>query len=384
MTRPLSAVLRAAPLLVLACLVAVAAGSVETQAPGAIRVLSEEEVPVAPSLALNVRWAGDQSLYLSRLAHGVTEVSLDGKLTALRQPIPDRQALGVRFPMFERLAVSPDYIVVGSLMADLGFRPRAASDTGKYRFTKFRLWAVQGIDMFGDRLLLLGDPRPRSLDESPSKGGVAWIGPLSEHPERDMKPFLYDVAGPATPDRVLPPSLLHCMGLELGAVRFLADGSYLVVPGFQDGVNLYGPGGEFLHRWKNETVGLDAPDCADFDRQQDERFASSYPARFEFLNQRRVLEEILPLPEGPGLLIRSVAGGQVHWSLNVLHGGQVVSYPVPIAGSLPYDRLRADAHGDRIAFLRTWHGFDQGSKSVLRPGRLYVAQFAPGGQEVRR
>ena len=334
-----------------------------------LRILREQEVPSSPSPALNLRFASDETVYLSRLHDGVTEVSLDETLTARRQPIPDRDTLHMRFPMMERLAVSPQFFAVASLMADYGFRPRTPAADGTFRFTRLHVWSVASLDLFGDRLLLLGDPTPRALAGwQESKGGIAWIGPLSSHPERDLKPFLYDVPGAP------PLSLLRCMSLELGAVRFLPDGSYVVVPGVKDGVYLYSKTGTLLHTWKNQALGLDAPDCADMDQKREDELNGSYPARFEFLNRHRVIEEILPLAEGPGLLIRSVVAGKVRWALTVLHGDQVTSYPVPITGDLPYDRLRADVRGGRLAFLRTWHGF--GPAAVFRPGHLYLAEFA--------
>jgi len=275
-----------------------------------LRILSEQEVPIESGPAFSIRFASDETVFLTLGHHGLAEVTLDGKLTVRRKPIPDRETLGVAFRNFDHLAVSPDYLAVSSLTADLGFRPRATSEAGTYKFTKLRVWSVYAMDLRGDRLLLLGDPTPRALEhQHASRGEIAWIGPLSDHPQRDMKPFLYDVAGPPPPSRSIGWSLANCMLLGLGAARFLPDGSYLVVPGFQEGAFLYSPDGTLRHTWKNDDVGLDAPDCASLSARQEEQFASSYRARFDFLNQHRVLEEILPLAQGPGLLIRSVSGG---------------------------------------------------------------------------
>jgi hypothetical protein len=353
----------------LACLsICAVAWCLEGQPAKGLRIVSEQAVPIAPSQALTLRWASDQTLYLTRISHGVTEVALDGKLTPLRQPVPDRATLHAWLPSVERLAVSSQFFLVSSNTLDYGYRPRALDAAGTYQFSWLRVFSIGGMDLSGDRMLFLGDPTPRRLDTTLAPtGAIAWIGRLSSHPERDMKPFLYDVAGAP------PKSLFNCMNLELGAVRFLADGSYVVVPGFQDGVYLYSPAGTLLHRWHNEAVGLDAPDCASLSLEQTQLFAGSYPARFEFLNRYRILDEIVPLAEGPGLLIRSVANGAAHWTLNVLHGDQVTTHAVPITGDLPFDRLRADARANRIAFLRTWHGF--GANPTFRPGHLYIADL---------
>jgi hypothetical protein len=357
--------------MVVACLsISAIAWSVEGPAlsPG-LRVLSDQVVPLEPSQALNVRWASDQTIYLSRQFHGVTEVTLDGKLTSLHQPVPDTKILHVPLPGIERLAVSSQFFLVSAPTVEYGFRPRTADAAGKIKFTWLHALLVDGIDLVGDRLLFLGDPTPRRLlGEIEPGGGIAWLGRLSSHPERDMKPLLFDVAGAP------PKSLYRCATLEMGAVRYLSDGSFLVVPGFQDGVHLFSADGTRVRSWKNSEVGLDAPHCSDLDEQQEKLFERSQSARFEFLNRYRVLEDILPLADGPGLLIRSVAGSSVHWTLNVLQGDRVISYPVPVTGDLPYDRLRADGRGSRIVLLRTWEGF--GTDLAPRAGHLYVADLA--------
>ena len=354
-------------------LFAVVAWSAAGQAPVSIQIVSELQIPVAPTPAQNVRWASDHSIYLTRGHDGVAEVALDGNLTQVRQVIPDRKTLGLRFASFERLAVSPDFLAVSSLASDFAFRPLAASPDGKFKITKLRLGAAYGFDLQGDRLLLLGDPRPGT--EGPANGEVAWIGPLTDHPSRDLKPFLYDLAGP------MAPGLANCLTLELGAARFQPDGSYLVVPGFQEGVHLFSASGQPLHTWKNAAVGLDAPDCAGISPRQESELRASYSARFDFLNRHRVLEDILRLPQGPGLLIREVEAGKVRWTVSLLQGDQIATYQVPITGDLPYDRLRGDVRGHQAVFLRVWHGFDRVDQ--FRPSHLYVAEIASAPEVIR-
>jgi hypothetical protein len=53
--------------------------------------------------------------------------------------------------------------------------------------------------------------------------------------------------------------------------------------------------------------------------------------RMAWENERRIVDDVLPLPAGPGLLIRSVQQGQVRWALKVLHAdGSVGVYDVPV------------------------------------------------------
>jgi len=50
---------------------------------------------------------------------------------------------------------------------------------------------------------------------------------------------------------------------------------------------------------------------------------------------------------------------------------------VPIAGELPYDRLRGDVRGNRIVFLRAAHGFDK-LAPPYRQNRIVVAELPQG------
>jgi hypothetical protein len=342
-------------------------GAMDPALSRTLHILWERVVPAEPSTAMNVRWASDHSVYVARVMHGVSELALDPGLTKLREVVPEPGKMGQRFIDFERLATSPDYLAVSAIGADFAYRPLGQPSDGTFQITKLRLAWVHAFDLSGNRLLLLGDPVPLGSPR-PAHGEVGWIGPLSDNPMRDLKPFLYDVAGsPAM-------SLINCWTLSLGAARFLADGSFMLVPGFQPGVHLYSAEGRLLRTWDNAAVGLDAPDCASMTRADNERFAGSYPARFEFLNQHRVLEDILPLPQGPGLLIRYVAEGRLHWELKILQSGdRVLTFQIPVAGRLPFDRLHGDVRGDRLVLLQTWHGFERGTPP--REGRIFLAQL---------
>jgi len=331
---------------------------------GTLRVLWEQDLPPYPSgPAMDVRWAGDQSVYLAWVKEGVTETALDGKFTRLRTLIADP----MRFMRdFEILATSKELLVASARFRTFMFRPAPNQDGDAVVITKIPIGIVQDLDLAGNRLLLLGNPE-WSLDPAPS---VAWIGPVSEHPAKDLKPLpLYDTAGAKSP------GLVNCSELLLGAVRFLPDGSFLVVPGFQPGAHLFSSGGRLLRTWDTQELGLDPLDCAHLSAAEHLRFGRSPRARFDFLNQHRVLEEILPLEEGPGLLIRSVKGGKVAWELKVLQSGaRVLTYEVPVSGELPYDRLRGDARGTRIVFLRAALDFDK-LAPPYRANRIIVAEL---------
>jgi hypothetical protein len=331
---------------------------------GTLRVVWEQDLPPYPSgPAMDIRWASDQSVYLAWVKEGVTETALDGKFTRLRTLIADPMR---RMRDFEILATSKDLVVASARFRTFIFRPAPSQPGGAVTITKIPIGIVQDLDLAGNRLLLLGNPE---WSEAPAPS-VAWVGPVSEHPAQDLKGLpLYDAGGAKSP------GLVNCSELLLGAARFLPDGSILVVPGFQPGAHLFSSGGRLLRSWDTAALGLDALDCAHLSSANHLLFGRSPRARFDFINQHRVLEEILPLEEGPGLLIRSVKDGKVGWELKVLQSGErVLSYEVPVAGELPYDRLRGDVRGNRIVLLRAAHEFDK-LAPPFRANRIIVTEL---------
>jgi hypothetical protein len=352
-------------------------GPGEPAAPArpALRILSEQAVPAEPSTAVNVRWASDRSVYLARAMHGLVEVALDPALTTIRQVIPDPEHLGKSFLSFEKLAVSSSHLAVSSIINDFAFRSLASEPDGTFSIGRARVRAIGAFDLLGDQIVFLGDTVPQGLPRL-DHGEALWIGTLSVNPAKDWTPIMNDRAGAPAP------GLINCHTQQIGAVRFLGDGTALVVPGFQPGVLLFSAGGRLLHTWDSAAFGLDTPDCTSLTNEQRDLFASSYVPRYEFLNKYRTIEEILPLPQGPGLLIRYVAQGRVHWELKVLAGERILTYQVPITGELPYDRLHGDVRGGRIVLLRAWQGLRRGQP--FRAGHLYLAELPPAGKEIGR
>jgi hypothetical protein len=361
------------PVAALACALAVAPAAHPqgelVHYPAALHVVAEYEVPSIPSVATSVRWASDHTVYLARLLHGVFEIALDDKLSRVHVAVPDAKTMQVHFSNFSRIAVSSKYLATSSLLSDLSFRSLAAGAGGTYLLTNLRLGTTSAFDLSENRLLFLGHPDTKTE----SSAGVVWIGPLSAHPLTDLRPLLIDVASAGTPTT---PGLINCATLQLGTARFLGDGSFLVVPGFQPGVHLYSPGAQLVRTWQNEDLGFDAPDCAGMSPKEEERYRMLPHARFEFLNQHRVVDDILPLPQGPALLIRSVTNGTVHWVLRVLRAdGAVLTYAVPFTGTVASDRLRGDVRGNRIVLLRVGFALTTAKEPPDPPGRLYLMEM---------
>jgi hypothetical protein len=226
---------------------------------------------------------------------------------------------------------------------------------------------VDDLDVVGNRILLLGAPSP---EEPYTTGGVAWLGTFDSEP-RDWKVLLQAPDAPnATP-------LFYCSGMGLGAARFLPDRSFLVVPGFQPGAYLYDRSGQLSRAWTSQEIGLDT-DCTKVSKQLGQDLHINLDVFMAWINRHQVLDDILPLPQGPGLLIRSFgADRKVHWTLKILRRqGDIQTYQVPLLGEQPFDRLRADVRNDRIVLLRV-AGFVQSRAPRDSSGELTLAEI-PG------
>jgi hypothetical protein len=278
-------------------------------------------------------------------------------LTEVRRPIPDTQTLGGQED-YLHLAASPQYLLAAAHGFTMSWRPAGRQDIRRVFFYQQPVNIVEDVDLRGDRILLLGEGTSGSIRES--RGGIAFLGTITPTGLKDYKPFLFDVKG------AMVPSLDHCSGVGVGAVRFLSDGSYVVIPGFQPGAYLYDAGGKLVREWTAAETSL-TTDCSSMTEAESDRLLSSIANGTAWLNDRRVLDDILPLPEGPGLLVRFQGPDRrIHWELRVLRAaGGIVTYPVPLVGERPLDRL---------------HGDVRGSKAVLLKSSLYYIAMTPREQ----
>jgi hypothetical protein len=146
--------------------------------------------------------------------------------------------------------------------------------------------------------------------------------------------------------------LYKCSALEPGAVHFLPDGSILAVPGFQPGGHLFSKTGQRLRSWTSQRLGI-TTDCSKITDGQSELLSTRPEHRIPWLNRHRIAEDILILPEGPGLVVRYRGDDRrTHWDLKVLRPeGGIASYSIPLADDRELVRLRGDARDGKIVFL---------------------------------
>jgi len=334
-----------------------------TAAPGpSLHILSDLVLGESPlRYAVDVRWASDHSIYLALRKSGVVEYSLDGK----KQPqpmIPGDKAPG-GFWLSYHLAVSPQYLVDGSPLFALTWRPLASSARKEAAFE-----GIDDVDVHGSRVAVVGVRRDAKGKFAPD-GAIAWTGSLDKD-LTDLKPLLFDAGGPGAP------SANNCGILMLGATRFMADGSLVVVPGVQPGIYHYDPQGKLVQTLDTVKLGVDT-DCAGVGKDLAAAMKHKYPPRLAWVNARRIVDDVLPLPAGPGLLIRSVQQGKVRWVLKVLHpDGSVALYDVPVHAQTPFAHLKGDFRQNRLVLL-CWENAEDGHPDDAPPPHLLTASL-PG------
>lgn len=297
-----------------------------------LRVLMDRALPADLRKAFDIRWASERSLYIGLMQNGTVEVPLQALEgagpAAWKVIVPGHLAPGGFWSSY-RLGASGQFLAVAAPVRSLIWKPAHQSH---YREAETRLDAIEDIDVWQGRLVALAARRDEGGRFAP-EGAIAWTGSL-DRDLKDLKPLLYDTSGPGAP------GLNRCAGFGLGAARFLRDGTVLVVPGFQPGAHLYSPEGKLIQTWDTVALGLDS-DCGRLTEEQSRPLLMGYDARASWFNQRRILEDILPLPDGPGLIVRSASQGKVSWQLLILRGnGEVRKQALPVSSRTQRDRVQ--------------------------------------------
>ncbi len=338
----------------------------QSQEPPTIQVVSERTLPPELTKATDVRWASDRSVYLALRAHGVVEVPLGATSASVisaasaRKVVPGREETG-GFWYATLIGASPRRMVVGAPAMTI-----AAVDLETKRRRDEAFDAIHALDVMDDRLLILGmrrDPIERKVG---TDGAIAWLGPVDRAFD-DLKPVTYDATGPGIRNMVL------CGSVRMGGVRFLADGRFVVVPGVQPGIQLYDRDGRLLRGWDSGELGIDS-DCGALSAEESQALSLSIERREDWINRRRTVDSVLPLPEGPGLVVRSLDGGRLRWDLWVLKEKSAPSkHRLPIDTDGVHFHLRGDFRAGKMIFLLS----EERSKDEKYPAPRLVIALPP-------
>ncbi|HEX4966026.1 MAG TPA: hypothetical protein VF173_34770 [Thermoanaerobaculia bacterium] len=335
-------------------------------APAGIHILSDSTLPQAFEWATDVRWASDKSVYLGLSVDGTVEVGLDPAGSPPKEMIPGRSKPG-GFWSSQRVAASSQYLAAAGPALVVTWRRLEDPTRVEVPFD-----TIQGIDVRDNRFAIVGAQRNEKGDFG-ADGAIAWIGTLDKK-LADLRPLLYDVRGLGVP------TMNRCGAAPIGAVRFLPDGSLVVVPGVQPGVNLYDRSGKLVRTWDDAAIGIDTG-WGTLTDEQALHIMGPAAARNDWLNRWRVVDSVLPLQQGPGLVVRRAEKARTRWELKLLRfDGSVQSFQIPVEGETEFFHLGGDVRRGKIVFLLRETVFRGGGKDHPALPRLILAD-PPGGLE---
>lgn len=331
-----------------------AAGTPADSQTHRVRLRKAIAVPTELRWAQDVRWDGSDAL-ISAGREGVFRlpITLDG--TSKNRKI---SKLDLAFSFSSRLAFHKRDLVVASPFAALVWK----SSGSTYREMPFAV--IVDIDVNNGNVAILGSNRSPSGEWAP-EGGIAWFGSLSEN-LGDLRPLFYAKEGKGAD------SMARCHFMELGAVRFMTDGTVILIPGVEPGIFQYSPSGRLLRTW--QTSALKIQDTCDTGDRWEE-LARDPIARWDWLKKRRTVEDILPLANGqPALVIRNAYGTSVTWDLVILnHQSPAKTIRLPIESRSHLTHLRGDVRGNKILMLALEYGLLK--EPPASPPRLYLLEI---------
>lgn len=300
------------------------------------------ELPEILEWSRDVRFAGEGELYLSSRQQGVFKWrpgTLEAALWAARGYGRDQ----VYLP--DQLATTAEEVVVGSALFAFGSGKRA----GRGLSVVFPFEEIADLDAHGARLAILGAQRSENGEYAP-EGALAWTGKIGADPAT-FTPLFLSEKGPHAPP------FARCGQLRTGAIRYLADGSLFLVPGVEGGAYLFAPDGKLERAFAADQLDYDSG-CP-FDAKKADDYARDELGRWQWINTRKVVDEILPLPDGRiGLVRREWREGRPHFELlRLSRDGAVDRCALPIETDQPYARIKGDVQDGKLVFLVVQEGF---------------------------
>jgi len=279
-----------------------------------------------------VRWLEADLVLLAVFERGAVLHRLESDGVS-RTVIPE-QGRRAGLALTYHVAGSDDYVAAAGPLFAVAWKVR--SDEGEVTVKPFA--QIVDFDVHEDRIALLGGWRDAKGAWSPD-GSIAWTAGLDGAPLRPLFP----VADPKL-------AMGRCGILGLGAVRFLQDGSLVLVPGVEPGVFLFNPKGQRVFTWDTEPLGF-FTGCP-LDEPEAQLVHADQTARYEWLDRRVVVDEVLPLDDSPGLVIRTATADRVSWELIRLHRDKDPErIPLPFTSDIPYAHLKGDILAENLVFL---------------------------------
>jgi hypothetical protein len=316
----------------------------------------------AGEVLVDVHWASKDSIYLADLHGGVTEVKLKEGLPEIRRITPPAEQIGL--PVIQHVAISDKWMVAAH-EGRLAWKAMIGGDWA----VKKNIGLYHDFDIRGDEIVMLGVPDHESSEHSPA--GVVWRANLSKGLEGSSRwDVLYE-----SPE-VARDETLMWQDATLGSVRFLPQGGVVVAPNFLPGVWLFSTSGGLKQRWSPEELwGAEEgpePSAVSGEEKGWKRGDVIDQRRLQqILAARRTVDEVLPLHEGPAIIVREPRAGQARYRLGVL-GAEIRWYDIPIRNVTALARLRGDAdENGRIVLM----GVERGPMGRLSSNEIFILRL---------
>ena len=303
------------------------------------------DLPETIGWAQDVRWASDAVVWIASGTAGTFACSLrEAESLSLELELPPLSGAGA-YGFHSRLTSTSKYLVVTAPARSI-FWKQLDQDSG-YAGREGSFDLILDVDAARDRMLILGARRDSEGRYAP-QGTIGWLGTLTDK-GLQVEPFYDSISGPGAGN------MDFCGILDLGAVRFLQDGSFVVVPGVEPGVFWYGADRKLKRTWDTGSLGIDTG--CDIDEKEAHRFSASLQTRHRaWINKRQVVDEVLALPQGIGLVTRSRSADETRWALQILTpSGAVQHYSIPITSSSEFAHLKGDVRASRVVFLIAYY-----------------------------
>ncbi|MDY7093466.1 MAG: hypothetical protein SX243_10895 [Acidobacteriota bacterium] len=237
------------------------------------------------------------------------------------------------------LAASEDFLVVSAPFFAFGWKRRSAPKLEQIS-TSFE--GVDDIDAHEGHVAVLGVRRGSDGRVAP-EGGIGWIAPLVSKPS-PPRAILRSVSGSGAHPMV------NCPTFGVGGIRFLPNGSVVVIPGVEAGAFHVAASGKLLTTWSTELLGIGI-DCS-FEVEKGNLLSRDPDARWSYLNRFRTVDEILIVNGVPQLVVRRVESGETLWELIALEPlGKTSRRRLPIESPSKLAHIRGDVRDGRVVLL---------------------------------
>lgn len=326
-----------------------------------LRVLSQKDLPAPVVWAFDVRWSEDGKLVVAAGRDGLFEIALDSG-DATPRSVAGSEGLGYA----SHVALSPGHLTAAASFGPFGWRSREGNgewhrDVPMSVVLDMDVGNGEVLFLGGRRVTVAGQERPQWAPD----GGILFAAPIENGRLGPLTQRLTARSGPA--GKAI--EMARCHVLEVGALRLLSGGRYVVIPGVQPGILLYDAQGRLMHAWGTTDLGI-YDQCDLTDREADD-VAADIGNRIDWWQRHAVLDDVVPWGQWFALIVRTPVGRGARWHLVPFgEDGAQTALPLPVNASTPGVHLRADSRGERLALLLI--DYEERAQAPLHPPRMVI------------